>query len=157
MRLISNDGEMIGVFTPDKALEEAYERGLDLVEVSPNANPPVTKIMDYGKYKYEQQKKAARAKKKQQTTQVKTVQLSPNIEEHDFQVKLRNAERFIGNNDKVKVTMRFRGREITHSDLGRDVLVRFRNELGDTAVVEQEPKMEGRQMTMMLGPAPDQS
>jgi translation initiation factor IF-3 len=83
--------------------------------------------------------------------------LSPNIEEHDFQVKLRNAERFIGNNDKVKVTMRFRGREITHSDLGRDVLVRFRNELGDTAVVEQEPKMEGRQMTMMLGPAPDQS
>ena len=147
---------MIGVFTPDKALERAYEKGLDLVEVSPNAKPPVTKIMDYGKFKYEQQKKAARAKKKQQTTQVKTVQLSPNIEEHDFQVKLRNAERFIGNNDKVKVTMRFRGREITHSDLGRDVLVRFRNELGDTAVVEQEPKMEGRQMTMMLGPAPDQ-
>jgi len=143
---------MIGVVPLREALWAAEEVGLDLVEVSPGAEPPVCKVLDYGKYKYEAQKKKNEARKKQKTVDVKEIKLRPNIDDHDYEVKMRNARRFIGEGDKVKVTLRFRGREMAHQELGMNVLVRVRDELDEMAKVEQMPKMEGRQMVMVLAP-----
>lgn len=152
VRLVDADGEMAGVVSIPEALKMAEEAGLDLVEVSPNADPPVCKILDYGKYKYEQQKKAAEARKKQKTVDVKEVKIRPGIEKHDYEVKMRNARRFLEGGDKVKVTMRFRGREMAHQNIGMDVLRRMKEELADVSKPELEPKLEGRQMIMVLGP-----
>ena len=152
VRLVDSEGEMVGVVKLEKALDMAFEAGLDLVEVSPNAEPPVCKILDYGKYKYEQQKRANEMRKKQKTVDVKEVKLSPRIEKNDYDVKMRNARRFLENGDKVKVTMRFRGREMAHQDIGRDLFEQMLGELGELVNVELEPKFEGRQMIMILGP-----
>lgn len=144
---------MMGVVTLSHALERARSAGLDLIEVSPNANPPVVKILDYGKYKYQEQRKQAAARKKQKTVEVKELKIRPTIEEHDFQVKIRFARKFIGEENKVKFSMRFRGREITHQDLGLAVMKRIINELGDEIKVEMQPKIEGRQMLMIIAPS----
>ncbi len=141
---------MLGVMSVDQALVLAQEAGLDLVEVSPNAAPPVCKILDYGKYKYEQQKKASEARKKQKVTDVKEVKIRPAIEQHDYEVKMRNARRFLENGDKVKVTMRFRGREMAHQDIGFNLLKKMQDELADIGKVDLHPKMEGRQVIMVL-------
>ncbi len=150
VRVVDEDGEMKGVMSVADAVELAEAAGLDLVEVSPNASPPVCKILDYGKYKYEQQKKAAEARKKQKTVDVKEVKIRPGIEDHDYQVKMRNARKFLENGDKVKVTMRFRGREMAHQDIGMDLLKRMIEELSDIGKVDLHPKMEGRQIIMVL-------
>ncbi|MEM7650717.1 MAG: translation initiation factor IF-3 [Pseudomonadota bacterium] len=150
IRLVDEDGEMIGVVSVEEGIKKADEAGLDLVEVSPNAKPPVCKILDYGKYKYEEQKKASEARKKQKTVDVKEVKIRPGIEEHDYQVKMRNARKFLENGDKVKVTMRFRGREMAHQDIGFDLIKRMIEELADVGKVDLEPKMEGRQIIMVL-------
>jgi len=152
VRLVNANGDMVGVVSTRDALLAAEEAGLDLVEVSPNADPPVCKILDYGKYKYELQKKANEARKKQKVIEVKEVKLRPNIDEHDYEIKMRNMKRFIEEGDKVKVTMRFRGREMAHQDIGMNVLVRVRDELDEMAKVEQMPKLEGKQMVMVLAP-----
>jgi len=136
----------------DAALEAAQEAGLDLVEVSPNANPPVCKIVDYGKLKYQEQKKKAEAKKKQKTQDVKEIKMRPNIDIHDYQVKTKAMTRFFEEGDKVKVTLRFRGREMAHQDRGMIVMNRVRDDFGDIAKVELEPKLEGRQMIMVMAP-----
>ena len=143
---------MIGVVSTKEAIEKAYEAGLDLVEVSPNADPPVCKILDHGKYKYEQQKKAAAARKKQKTMDVKEIKLRPTIEDHDFDVKMRNARRFLEDGNKVKVSMRFRGREIAHKDVGIEVVDRFKEQLQDISKADFGPKLEGRQLIMVLSP-----
>ncbi len=150
--MIDPDGNQIGVVPTDKAISTAMEFGLDLVEVSPNANPPVCKIMDYGRYKYEQDKKQQEAKKKQSTFQIKEIKVRPKTGDHDLEVKLGHIRRFIEKKDKVKVTVMFRGREITLSVLGRELLGRIAQETGDIAVVEQMPKFEGRTMVMILSP-----
>ncbi len=152
VRLILEDGQNIGVVSTQEALERAEEVGLDLVEVSPAADPPVCKILDYGRFKYEAQKKKNEARKKQKVIDVKEIKMRPNIDVHDYDVKMRSIQKFIGEGDKVKVTMRFRGREMVHQQLGLDVLNRVRDELEETAKVEQFPKMEGRQMTMVMAP-----
>lgn len=133
-------------------MDKAADFGLDLVEVQPNAEPPVCKILDYGKYKYEAQKRANEARKKQKTIEVKEIKFRPNIDEHDYQVKMRNVNKFLSGGDKVKVTLRFRGREMAHQELGANVLKRVREETDEIAKVEAMPKMEGRQMVMVLGP-----
>ncbi len=143
---------MVGIVTIRDALIAAEEAGLDLVEIAPNADPPVCKILDYGKYKYELQKKAAEARKKQKIIEVKEIKMRPNIDDNDYDVKMRSARRFIEEGDKVKVTMRFRGREMAHQDLGMNVLVKVRDDLESMAKVEQMPKLEGRQMIMVLAP-----
>ncbi|PJB70350.1 MAG: translation initiation factor IF-3 [Alphaproteobacteria bacterium CG_4_9_14_3_um_filter_47_13] len=152
VRLVYADGEMAGVVTIAEALKAAEEAGLDLVEVSPGAEPPVCKILDYGKFKYEQQKKSAEARKKQKTVDVKEIKIRPGIEDHDYGVKMRNARRFLEDGDKVKVTMRFRGREMAHQEIGQALLTKMKGELSDVCKVELEPKMEGRQIIMVLGP-----
>jgi translation initiation factor IF-3 len=152
VRLIDQDGEMLGVMSAREALMRAYDAGLDLLEISPNAVPPVVKILDYGKYKYEQQKKANEARKKQKVVEIKEVKVRPNIDDHDYDVKMRAMKSFIGEGDKVKVTLRFRGREVAHQDLGIKVLERIRQELGATIKVEQMPRLENRQMIMVLAP-----
>ena len=143
---------MVGVVSLRDALMAAEDAGLDLVEIAPQAEPPVCKILDYGKYKYEAQKKAAEARKKQKIIEVKEIKLRPNIDDNDYGVKMRSARRFLEEGDKVKVTMRFRGREMAHQDLGMNVLVRVRDELDELAKVEQMPRLEGRQMVMVLAP-----
>ena len=143
---------MVGVVGIREALEAAAEIGLDLVEISPNADPPVCKVLDYGKYKYEEQKKKNEQRKKQKIIEVKEIKLRPNIDTNDYEVKIRNARRFLDEGDKVKVTMRFRGREMAHQEIGMGVLERVRENLGELAKVEQMPKMEGRQMIMVLAP-----
>jgi translation initiation factor IF-3 len=143
---------MVGVVSLREGLDMAAEVGLDLVEVSPNAEPPVCKILDYGKYKYEAQKKKAEARKKQKVIEVKEIKLRPNIDDNDYDVKMRAMRKFIEEGDKVKVTLRFRGREMAHQDLGMKVLDRVRENLDDLAKVEQYPKMEGRQMVMVMAP-----
>jgi translation initiation factor IF-3 len=143
---------MIGVLPTREALWRAREVGLDLVEISPNADPPVCKILDFGKYKYEQQKKKNEAKKRQKIVEIKEIKIRPNIDDHDYDVKMRQAKSFIGDGDKVKVTLRFRGRELAHVDLGMKVLERVKGELEDIAKVEQMPRMENRQMIMVLAP-----
>lgn len=152
IRLLDNDGKMLGVVSLKTGLEKAEEVGLDLVEVSPNAKPPVCKIIDYGKFKYAAQKKAAGAKKKQKTIDVKEVKFRPNIDTHDYEVKMRSVKKFLDSGDKVKVTMRFRGREMSHQDIGVRVLERIREELSDSVKVEQYPKLEGRQMVQIFAP-----
>ena len=152
MRLIDENGHMLGVMSRREALNRAVETGLDLVEVSPNAEPPVCKILDYGKFKYEEQKKKNEARKKQKIIEVKEIKLRPSIDDHDYQVKMRSMNKFIEEGDKVKVTMRFRGRELAHQDLGMNVLMRVKEDLDGIAKVEQMPRMEGRQMTMVVAP-----
>ncbi len=153
MRVISADGEQIGIVALTQALEIAAEMELDLVEVSPNAKPPVCRIMDYGKFRFEQRKKQQEAKKKQKQIQVKEVKFRPRTDEGDYQVKLRNLMRFLEEGDKAKVTLRFRGRELAHQDIGMQLLKRIEDDLQEHGAVEQRPKMEGRQMVMVLGPA----
>ena len=152
IRLVDAEGEMQGVVTREVGIEAAEAAGLDLVEVSPNAEPPVCKVLDYGKYKYEAQKKAHDARKKQKTVDVKEIKMRPTIDVHDYDVKMRAIVRFIDEGDKVKVTMRFRGREMVHQDIGMKVLDRVREDLGEIAKIEQFPKLEGRQMTMVMAP-----
>ena len=143
---------MQGVMSPEDGMAIAEEAGLDLVEVSPNANPPVCKVLDLGKYKYEAQKKANEAKKKQKVIEVKEIKMRPNIDTHDYNVKLRAMQKFFDNGDKVKVTLRFRGREMAHQQLGRDLLLRVKDDAEEFAKVEADPKMEGRQMIMVMAP-----
>ncbi|MGG5885812.1 translation initiation factor IF-3 [Falsiroseomonas sp. HC035] len=152
VRLIDQDGEMIGVMSARDALLRAYEVGLDLLEISPNAVPPVCKILDYGKYKYEQQKKANEARKRQKVVELKEIKVRPNIDDHDYGVKMRQMKEFISEGDKVKVTLRFRGREMAHQDLGLRVLDRIRTELAEATKVESMPRLENRQMIMVLAP-----
>lgn len=152
VRLIDAEGENRGVVSKVEALELAGDSGLDLVEISPHADPPVCKILDYGKYKYEAQKRKNEARKKQRVIEVKEIKMRPNIDVHDYDVKMRSIQKFLGEGDKVKVTMRFRGREMAHQELGMKVLERVRNDLGEAAKVEQLPKMEGRQMIMVMAP-----
>lgn len=143
---------MVGIVSKEEGLELAVDAGLDLVEISPNADPPVCKILDYGKYKYEAQKKANEARKKQKVIDVKEIKMRPGIDEHDYQVKMRSVQRFIGDGDKVKMTIRFRGREMAHQELGKKVLDRVCDDMVDLAKVEQFPKSEGRLMTMVIAP-----
>jgi translation initiation factor IF-3 len=152
VRLIDQDGEMQGVLTVREAMQRAFSVGLDLVEISPNADPPVCKILDFGKFKYEQQKKRNEAKKKQKVIEIKEIKVRPNIDENDYQVKMRAMKSFIEEGDKVKVTLRFRGREMAHQDIGVRVLERIRAEMDTTSKVEQMPRMENRQMVMVLSP-----
>ncbi len=152
VRVISDDGEQLGIMDINSALGAAEEQGLDLVEVSPNAQPPVCRIMDYGKYKYQQSKRAAEAKKKQVRVEVKEVKLRPKTEEHDYQFKLKNARRFLESSNKVKVTIMFRGREVTHPEFGRRILERVGKDVEDLGQIESHPNMTGRFMSMVIGP-----
>ncbi len=152
VRLIDEEGENVGVVATAAALERAYEAGLDPVEISPGADPPVAKILDYGRFKYEDQKKKNEARKKQKVIEVKEIKMRPNIDQHDYDVKMRSINRFIGDGDKVKVTLRFRGREMVHQELGLKVLNRVREQIDEIAKVEQFPRMEGRQMIMIVAP-----
>src|SRR5690625_860237 len=155
VRLIDANGDQLGVKSRSEALEIAQTRNLDLVLVAPNAKPPVCRVMDYGKYRFEQQKKEKEARKKQKVINVKEVRFTPGIGDHDFETKLKNARKFIDKGDKVKAAVRFRGRAITHKDLGREVLNRLSVEVKDIATVESKPKMEGRNMFMMIAPSKD--
>lgn len=152
VRLINENGDMIGVVTTREALRSAEEAGLNLVEISPNADPPVCKILDYGKYKYELQKKAAEARKKQQKVEVKEIQIRPMIGDHDYEVKLKAAKKFLEDGNKVKVVLKYRGREMAHTKIGFDLLKKMIEDIGTSGKVEMEPKMEGRQVMMFLGP-----
>ncbi len=152
VRVIDENGENIGVMLTAEATEQANEVGLNLVEVSPNADPPVCKFLDVGKYRYEAQKKANAARKTQKTQDIKEVKMRPNIDTHDYDVKMRNVNKFIDNGDKVKVTLRFRGREMAHQHLGMDLLKRVQEDVEETAKVEAFPRLEGRQMLMVLAP-----
>jgi translation initiation factor IF-3 len=152
IRLIDQDGGMVGVVTLHQALQLAYDAGLDLVEISPGADPPVCKLLDVGKYKYEQQKKQNEARKKQKVIEIKEIKMRPGIDDHDYDVKKRAMIRFLEEGDKVKITLRFRGREMVHSELGARVLERVRADLAEVAKVEMSPRMEGRQMTMVVAP-----
>ncbi|MGI6678671.1 MAG: translation initiation factor IF-3 [Dehalobacterium sp.] len=152
VRFVGADGEQLGVIPIKQALKIAAEKGLDLVEVAPAARPPVCKIMDYGKYRFEQSKREKEAKKNQKVITIKEVKLRPNIEEHDFMTKAKNAEKFLKSGDKVKVTIMFRGREVTHPDLGRQLCTKMAETLQEWAIVEKVPKLEGKNMTMILSP-----
>jgi translation initiation factor IF-3 len=152
VRLIGADGANVGVVPTRQALIMAEEAGLDLVEISPDAKPPVAKILDYGKFRFQEQKKAAEARKKQRVIEIKEIKLRPMIDDHDYEVKMRAAKRFFEEGDKVKVTLRFRGREMDHQDLGYKLLIRVKTEMADIAKVELEPKPEGRQIIMILAP-----
>ena len=152
VRLVREDGSMVGVVTTREAINMAADAGLDLVEVSPNATPPVCKILDLGKFKYEEQKRKNEARKKQKVIEVKEIKLRPGIDIHDYDVKMRSIHRFLEEGDKVKVTMRFRGREMAHQELGVKVLDRVKLDLESVAKVESAPKMEGRQMIMVISP-----
>jgi translation initiation factor IF-3 len=152
VRLIQDDGEQIGIVSIDEARERARERAMDLVEVAAEARPPVVKMMDYGKYKYEAARAAREARKKQHTIQVKEVKFRPGIEEHDYEFKVRHARRFLDEGNKVKLTMQFRGRQVTHPEIGLEVLARVTEDLTDLGKVESQPNMEGRVMSMVLAP-----
>jgi translation initiation factor IF-3 len=152
VRVIDGDGENLGVMFTREAIEQAADVGLDLVEVSPNADPPVCKFLDIGKYKYEAQKKANAARKNQKTQEIKEIKMRPNIDDHDYDVKMRAINKFIEEGDKVKVTLRFRGRELAHGQLGMQLLQRVQADVVEVAKVEQHPRMEGRQMLMVLAP-----
>ncbi|HAI93562.1 MAG TPA: translation initiation factor IF-3 [Xanthomonadaceae bacterium] len=152
VRVIGSDGEMIGVLSRDEALSRAEDEGLDLVEIQPNADPPVCKIMDFGKFKFDLQKKANEAKKKSRQQEIKELKFRPVTDEGDYQIKLRNMRRFIEEGDKVKVNIRFRGREMSHQDLGRQMAARIEADLGEDIVIESRPRLEGRQMVMMIAP-----
>ncbi|TRW98432.1 translation initiation factor IF-3 [Paracoccus sp. M683] len=152
IRLIGPDGENVGVVPPSVGLQMAEEAGLDLVEISPNATPPVCKVMDLGKFKYEQQKREAEARKKQKIIEIKEVKFRPGTDTHDYDVKMRSVMKFLEGGDKVKITLRFRGREMAHQDLGLDLLTRVRDDVGEAGKIESMPKLEGRQMVMMIAP-----
>ncbi|WP_372014668.1 translation initiation factor IF-3 [Pseudoxanthomonas sp. 10H] len=152
VRVIGSDGEMIGVLSRDEALRMAEDEELDLVEIQPNADPPVCKIMDFGKFKFELQKKANEAKKKTKQVEIKELKFRPVTDEGDYQIKLRNMRRFLEEGDKVKVNIRFRGREMSHQELGRQMAARIEADLGDDIVIESRPRLEGRQMVMMIAP-----
>lgn len=152
IRVVGPDGEQVGLMRVPDALERAQELGLDLVEIAPQAEPPVCRIMDWGKYRFEQAKKGQASRKKQKQIQVKEIKFRPGTDEHDYQVKMRSLNRFVDEGNKVKVTLRFRGREMAHQEIGRDLLKRIEAEMAEDTVVEQFPKMEGRQMVMMLAP-----
>ncbi|WP_348984655.1 translation initiation factor IF-3 [Paracoccus sp. PARArs4] len=152
IRLIGPDGENVGVVPPSVGLQMAQDSGLDLVEISPNAAPPVCKVMDLGKYKYEQQKREAEARKKQKVIEVKEIKFRPGTDIHDYDVKMRNVLKFLEAGDKVKVTLRFRGREMAHQDLGLELLNRVKSDVDEVGKVESMPKLEGRQMVMMISP-----
>ncbi|MGB0684156.1 MAG: translation initiation factor IF-3 [Magnetovibrionaceae bacterium] len=152
VRVVDADGSMVGVVSVKEGIELAFEAGLDLVEVSPNADPPVCKILDYGKYKYEEQKKKNEARKKQKVIEVKEIKMRPNIDTHDYEVKMKSVRRFLDDGDKVKLTIRFRGRELAHQELGMQVLTKVREEIDEIAKVEQFPRMEGRLMVMVVAP-----
>ena len=152
VRVISEKGEMLGVYNIQEAVKLAFEQGLDLVEVSPNATPPVCKIIDYGKYKYQVQKKQAEAKKKQKTFEVKEVKLRPGIEDHDYVVKLKSIQRFLNGGDKVKITLRFKGREMAYHQRGMDVLKKLESQIEPLAKIEQVPTLEGKHMIMVVAP-----
>ena len=152
IRVIDSEGSMLGILSLKEGIEKAEEVGLDLVEVSPNAKPPVCKIIEYGKFKYAAQKKAAEARKKQKTVEVKEIKFRPNIDTNDYEIKMRSVRKFINSGDKVKITMRFRGREMTHQDIGVKVLRRIREDLDTLVKIEQFPKLEGRQMVQIFAP-----
>jgi translation initiation factor IF-3 len=152
VRVIDENGENLGVMFTREAMEQAAGVGLDLVEVSPNADPPVAKFLDVGKYKYEAQKKANLARKSQRTQEIKEIKMRPNIDDHDYDVKMKSIQKFLGEGDKVKVTLRFRGRELAHGELGMRLLQRVQTDTNEAAKVEQHPRMEGRQMLMVLAP-----
>ncbi len=152
VRLIDADGVNVGVVDRETALRKADEAGLDLVEISPNADPPVCKILDIGKYKYEEQKRKNEARKKQKVIEVKEIKLRPNIDDHDYEVKMRAMKRFLEEGDKVKVTLRFRGREMAHMELGHQLLARVKADFEESAKVEQDPRSEGRQIVMVVAP-----
>jgi translation initiation factor IF-3 len=152
VRVIDGDGENLGVMYTREAMEQAREVGLDLVEVSPNADPPVAKFLDIGKYKYEAQKKANLARKSSKTQEIKEIKMRPNIDDHDYDTKMKKIHEFIGEGDKVKVTLRFRGRELSHTQLGMNLLIRVQGDVAEIAKVEQHPRFEGRQMLMVVAP-----
>ncbi|QZT35346.1 translation initiation factor IF-3 [Caldalkalibacillus thermarum TA2.A1] len=152
VRLIDVDGNQVGIVPLKKALQMARDANLDLVNVAPQAKPPVCRIMDYGKFKFEQQKREREARKKQKVINVKEVRFTPNIEEHDYNTKMRNVQRFLSKGDKVKCTIRFRGRQITHAELGRELLERLAQDVAEVGVVEKKPSMDGRSMIMFLAP-----
>lgn len=152
VQLIDHEGENRGIVSLDEAMEIALDAGLDLVEIQPNAKPPVCKILDYGRFKYQAQKKAAETRKRQKTYEIKEIKMRPNIDTHDYQVKMKNMLRFFDDGDKVKVTLRFRGREMAHQDLGYKLLQKVKAETAEIAKCESEPKLEGRQMVMLLAP-----
>ena len=152
VRVIDHEGENLGVMFTREAMEQAADVGLDLVEVSPNADPPVAKFLDVGKYKYEAQKKANQARKTQKTQDIKEIKMRPNIDDHDYNTKMKNVHKFIGEGDKVKITLRFRGRELSHGEIGMALLRRVAEDVAEDAKVEAYPRMEGRQMLMVLAP-----
>ncbi|MDE3028412.1 MAG: translation initiation factor IF-3 [Paracoccaceae bacterium] len=152
IRLIGADGENVGVVTPARAMAMAEEAGLDLVEISPNAEPPVCKIMDFGKYKYETQKREAEARKKQHVIEIKEIKFRPGTDTHDYDVKMRSVFKFLDEGDKVKITLRFRGREMAHQQLGMELLKRVEEDVAQVGKIEAFPRLEGRQMVMMIGP-----
>ncbi|HEY0446104.1 MAG TPA: translation initiation factor IF-3 [Allosphingosinicella sp.] len=152
VRVIDENGENLGVMLTAEAIEQAGGVGLDLVEISPNADPPVAKFLDIGKFKYEAQKKANLARKNQKTQEIKEIKMRPNIDDHDYDVKMKSIQKFLGEGDKVKVTLRFRGRELAHGELGMRLLHRVQEDTNEAAKVEQHPRMEGRQMLMVLSP-----
>ena len=152
MRLVSATGEQLGIMSAREALERAVEADLDLVKISPTAVPPVCKLMDYGKYKFEQTKREKEAKKNQRVVEIKEIRMSPSIDVNDFNVKLRNAQKFLADGNRVKVTVRFRGREMAHTDIGRNLLVKFAEDCGEVATLDKEPKLDGRHMSIFLSP-----
>ena len=152
VRLVSADGEQLGIMSAREALEKAIELDLDLVKISPTANPPVCKLMDYGKFKFEQTKREKEAKKNQHVVEIKEVRMSPGIDVNDFNVKLRNAQKFLAEGNRVKVTVRFRGREMANTDIGRGLLIKFAEECGEVATLDKDPKLDGRHMSIFLSP-----
>ena len=152
VRVIGPEGEQIGIMSSDNALRTAYDKGLDLILISPNAQPPVCRIADYGRYRYEQEKREKVAKKKQNIIEVKEVQLSCRIDTHDFETKVKHALRFLGEGNKVKVVLRFRGREMSHQEIGKEILERFREAVKESGTVDKTPNLEGRLMTMIVNP-----
>ena len=152
IRLISSGGEQLGIMSAAQALEIAVEQDLDLVKISPQANPPVCKLMDYGKFRFEQSKREKEARKNQHVVEIKEVRMSPGIDVGDFNTKLKNAQKFLSEGNRVKVSVRFRGREMAHTEIGRDLLLKFAEQTGEVAALEKEPKMEGRSMSIFLAP-----
>ncbi|MBE6908738.1 MAG: translation initiation factor IF-3 [Ruminococcaceae bacterium] len=152
VRLIGATGEQLGIMSSSQALDIAEEQGLDLVKISPQANPPVCKLMDYGKFRFEQSKREKEARKNQHVVEIKEVRMSPGIDVGDFNTKLKNAQKFLTEGNRVKVSVRFRGREMAHTEIGRDLLLRFAEQAGEVANLEKEPKMEGRSMSIFLSP-----
>ena len=154
VRLIADDGEQLGIVSAKEALDIAIERGMDLVKIAPQAQPPVCRIMDYGKFRFEQAKREKEARKNQRVVEIKEIRMSPSIDVNDFNVKLRNAQKFLADGNRCKITVRFRGREMAHTNIGQDLLLKFAEECGEIAVMDKSPKLEGRHMSIFLSPKP---